>query len=117
MNCYAWNIPVGCYAAALDANGGRCPVPLWFWLALAGAAGLAVAGGRKRGVLGGANGSVTSSREDWKTWGMAGAGVLALLLFTSDTEQSADSSSAQHNKSRHPCPVPDESTGEKVAHG
>lgn len=48
MNCYAWNIPAGCYDAALDANGGRCPLPVWFWLAAAAAAAMAVLGGHKR---------------------------------------------------------------------
>jgi hypothetical protein len=47
MNCYAWDIPMGCYNATLDANGGRCPLPWWFWLAAA-AATVAVLGGRKR---------------------------------------------------------------------
>jgi hypothetical protein len=46
MNCYAWDIPNGCYAAAEDAasSGAGCPTPWWFWLTLAGAAALAMTG-------------------------------------------------------------------------
>jgi hypothetical protein len=48
MNCYAWNIPEGCYASALDAGSG-CPSPTWFWIALAVASGLLILGsGTKR---------------------------------------------------------------------
>jgi hypothetical protein len=48
MNCYAWNIPVGCYNAALDADGGYCPLPWWFWLAAAGAVAMVALGGGKQ---------------------------------------------------------------------
>jgi hypothetical protein len=47
MNCYAWNIPQGCYDAAMDANAG-CPTPTWFWIALAAAGGLLLMGGGKK---------------------------------------------------------------------
>jgi hypothetical protein len=47
MNCYAWNIPEGCYESAMDANG--CETPMWFWIALAAAGGLLLLGsGKKR---------------------------------------------------------------------
>jgi hypothetical protein len=46
MNCYAWNIPKGCYDAAMDAAG--CETPMWFWLALAAAGGLLLMGGGKK---------------------------------------------------------------------
>ena len=50
MNCYAWNIPQGCYDAAIDANDKTCPTPTWFWIALAGAGLLLMGGGKKRKV-------------------------------------------------------------------
>jgi hypothetical protein len=38
-DCYAWDIPTGCYAAADAAS--PCLTPWWFWLAVAGAGVLA----------------------------------------------------------------------------
>ena len=40
MNCYAWQIPEGCYAYALQNRG--CPSALWFWLAAALVGGVLV---------------------------------------------------------------------------
>lgn len=45
MNCYAWKIPEGCYANALDTG---CPSATWFWIASAVAAGLLLMGGGKK---------------------------------------------------------------------
>lgn len=47
MNCYAWQIPEGCYAAALG-QGEACPSANWFWIAAVVAAGLVLLSGGKK---------------------------------------------------------------------
>ena len=45
MDCYAWKIPEGCYAAVEDKP---CPFPAWWWVAAAVAAGTLLLGGKKK---------------------------------------------------------------------
>jgi hypothetical protein len=47
MDCMAWKIPEGCYAAALYPEGG-CGSANWFWWLLAGAGALLLVGRGKR---------------------------------------------------------------------
>jgi hypothetical protein len=104
MDCYAWNIPAGCYDAALDTSG-QCPLPWWFWLAVVGAVGLAASSGRKHGVHDVGRRSVTSSTGDAQTLAMVGAGILALMLL-SGSDQASSSDSSTQRKSKQPCPMP-----------
>lgn len=48
MDCYAWQIPEGCYASALAEAEAPCAFPAWWWLAAAVAAGALLFQGRKK---------------------------------------------------------------------
>lgn len=45
MDCMAWKIPEGCYAAVEDKT---CPFPAWWWVAAAVAAGALLLGGKQK---------------------------------------------------------------------